>query len=180
MTIFCYECQCCIERCTLILIWLLALTYRSPPILFFLPNLAFSTNLIFVDLIVEDLCPLCSQGIYYAINYFAPSPLFITQLPLNTSNDQKYFIPNLDYQLFHDTRHYLSLTRSLTFDMIDWTIFPLELNKSIWLASKLRSPLQYIWVQEWRALLNTLPIVIVTCPIHLSGFVLKLDILTID
>ena len=45
--------------------------------------------------------------------------------------------------------------------------------------------IQYIWVQEWRALLNTLPIVIVTfainCwgemrPIHLLGFVLKLDI----
>ena len=44
---------------------------------------------------------------------------------------------------------------------------------------------QYIWVQECRALLNTLPIVIVTfainCwgekrPIHLLGFVLKLDI----
>eukprot|EP00956_Cyclotella_meneghiniana_P031602 scaffold83420_cov114-Cyclotella_meneghiniana.AAC.2 len=45
--------------------------------------------------------------------------------------------------------------------------------------------LQYIWVQEWRALKNTLPIVIVTfaidCwgkmrPIHLLGFALKLDI----
>ena len=44
---------------------------------------------------------------------------------------------------------------------------------------------QYIWVQEWRALKNTLPIVIVTFAIdcwgetslfHLLGFALKLDI----
>ena len=58
------------------------------------------------------------------------------------------------------------------------------------LGSSLLTPgrIQYIWVQEWRALLNTLPMVIVTfaidCwgktrPIHLSGFVLKLDIVEV-
>ena len=52
-------------------------------------------------------------------------------------------------------------------------------------AEASRIDVQYIWVQEWSTLLNTLPIVIVTfaidcwvetSPIHLLGFALKLDV----